>query len=244
MECQDKVVLITGASAGIGRALAGLLAGEGARLALNARSAGRLEQVARELPGAAVFPADMSDEDAVRRMIDAVLARFGRLDVLVNNAGRGMHGPLASLDLAELRRLLELNVLGPLVAMQAAVPVMREQGGGAIVNVSSGTALMYAPGLAGYSATKRALGGLSLTARAELAGDGVVVSVVYPYVTRSDFYRAWVSSEHATGSADEYLAPGRPPADDCEYAARLILRAIRTGEAEVFAHDWMKESMR
>ena len=186
----------------------------------------------------------MSDEAAVRRMLAAVLERFGRLDVLVNNAGRGMHGPLRSLDAAAFRRLLELNVVGPLVAMQAAIPAMREQGGGTIVNVSSGTALMYAPGLAGYSATKRALGGLSLTARAELAGDGITVSVVYPYVTRSDFYRNWVSSEHATGSADEYLAPGRPPVDSSEYAAGLILRAIRTGAAEVFAHDWMKESMR
>jgi NAD(P)-dependent dehydrogenase (short-subunit alcohol dehydrogenase family) len=243
MESRDKVVLVTGASAGIGLAAARLLASEGARLALSARSADRLEQVARELPGAAAFPADMSDETAVHELVRKVHERFGRLDVLVNNAGRGMQGAVRSLDVGEFRRLLELNVVGPLVAMQAAIPLMREQGGGTIVNVSSGTALMYAPGLAGYSATKRALGGLSLTARVELAGDGISVSVVYPYVTRSDFYRNLFSAECELESADDYLAPGRPPADTCEHAAGLILRALRTGEPEVFAHDWMTKAM-
>ena len=169
MDIKDKVVLVTGASAGIGLATARLLAKNGAKLALNARSKDKLEQLSEELPDSAAFPADMSDECAVREMMDKVQAKFGRLDILINNAGRGMNCPLESIDIKEYRKLLDLNVVGPLVAMQAAIPVMRRQGGGTIVNISSGTTFMYAPGLSGYSATKRALNGLSLTARGELA---------------------------------------------------------------------------
>ena len=243
MNIEGKVVLVTGASAGIGLAVAKLLAKNGGRLALNARSKDKLEQLSMDLPDSAAFPADMSDELAIRDMIQKVSAKFGRIDVLVNNAGRGMHGSLESIDIQEYRKLLDLNVVGPLVAMQAVIPIMRKQGGGSIVNISSGTALMNAPGLSGYSATKRALGGLSLTARSELANENIVVSVVYPYVTKSDFYKNWVSNGRQLGTADEYVA-GRAPADTSEYVAELIVAAIKTGQAEIFAHDWMKNSMK
>ena len=239
MEIRDKVVLVTGASAGIGLAVARLLAGNGAKLALNARSNDKLEQLSSELPGSATFPADMSNEFAVREMIDRVRDKFGRIDVLINNAGRGMHCPLESIDIKKYRELLELNIIGPLVAMQAAIPVMRKQGGGTIVNISSGTTLMYAPGLSGYSATKRALNGLSLTGRNELAGDNIVVSVVYPYITKSDFYKNMVTVEPKPETADDYAA-GRAPADTSEYVAELIADIIKTGEPEIFAHDWMR----
>lgn len=243
MDLKDKVVLITGASAGIGLATARLLATNGARLALNARSKDKLDQLSREMPGSAAFPADMSDEFAVREMIDEVQARFGRIDILVNNAGRGMNCPLESIDTGEYRKLLDLNLIGPLVAMQTVIPVMRTQGGGTIVNISSGTALMYAPGLSGYSATKRALNGLSLTARNELTSDRITVSVVYPYVTKSDFYKNLISCEARPRTADDFVT-GRPPADTSEYVAELIMDVIRTGEPEIFAHDWMKNAMR
>ena len=243
MDIKDKVVLVTGASTGIGLATARLLAKNRAKLALNARSKNKLEQLSKELPGSAAFPADMSDEFAVREMIDKIQARFGRIDILINNAGRGMHCPLESIDIKEYRKLLDLNVVGPLVAMQAAIPVMRKQGGGTIVNISSGTALMYAPGLSGYSATKRALNGLSLTARGELVRDKIAVSIVYPYVTKSDFYKNLVSCEPTPKTADEYVA-GRAPADTSEYVAELIMDVIKTGEPEIFAHDWMNEAMK
>ena len=243
MDIKDKVVLVTGASTGIGLAASRLLAKNGAKLVLNARSEDKLEQLAKELPGSAAFPADMSDEFAVREMIDKIQAKLGRIDILINNAGRGMHCPLESIDIREYRKLWDLNVLGPLIAMQAAIPVMRKQGGGTIVNISSGTALMYAPGLSGYSATKRALNGLSLTARNELARDNITVSVVYPYVTKSDFYKNLVSGEPKPKTADEYVA-GRAPADTSEFVAELIMDVIKTGEPEIFAHDWMKKAMK
>jgi len=243
MDIKDRVVLVTGASTGIGLAASRLLAKNGAKLALNARSEDKLEQLSKELPGSAAFPADMSDEFAVHKMIDKIQAKLGRIDVLINNAGRGMHCPLESIDIREYRKLWDLNVLGPLIAMQAAIPVMRKQGGGTIVNISSGTALMYAPGLSGYSATKRALNGLSLTARNELATDNIIVSVVYPYVTKSDFYKNLVSGEPRPKTADEYVA-GRAPADTSEFVAELIMDVIKTGEPEIFAHDWMKKAMK
>jgi len=243
MNIKDKVVLVTGASSGIGLAVAKLLATSGGKVALNARSKDKLERLARELPASAAFPADMTDESAIREMVRRVHERFGRIDILVNNAGRGMHCSLESINIGEYRKLFDLNVVGPLVAMQAVIPVMRTEGGGSIVNVSSGTALMFAPGLGGYSATKRALNGLSLTSRNELAGEKIIVSVVYPYVTKSDFYRNWVSNEHKIETADEYVV-GRAPADTAEYVAELIMEAITTGESEIFAHEWMKHSMK
>lgn len=243
MDIKDKVVLITGASAGIGLETARLLWKEGARLALNARSKDKLDQLAGELTGSEVFPADMENEVAVRGLVERVQSKFGRLDILINNAGRGMSSFLELIDIREYRRLIDLNIIGPLVAMQAAIPLMRKQGGGSIVNISSGTTWMYAPGLSGYSATKRALNGLSLTARNELARDNITVSVVYPYVTKSDFYKNLVSSEQKFRTADEYVA-GRAPADTSEYVAELIKSVILTGDAEIFAHDWMKPSMK
>jgi short-subunit dehydrogenase len=242
MDIKDKVVLITGASAGIGLATAQLLWKDGATLALNARSTDKLNSLARELPGSEVFPADMSDENSVRELVQNVVAKFGRLDILINNAGRGMAGFLETIDIKKYRQLIELNVIGPLVAMQAAIPIMRKQGGGSIVNISSGTTLMYAPGISGYSATKRALNGLSLTVRNELAKDKISVSVVYPYITKSDFYKNLISNETGYKTAED-VAAGRAPADTSEYVAELIQTAILSGEAEIFAHDWMRTGM-
>jgi len=243
MDINKKVIVLTGASAGIGLATAKLLAAQGATLALSARSTDTLETLAKELAGSAAFPADMSDEHAVREMIEQVRNKFGRIDILINNAGRGMHCPLEAIDITEYRKLLDLNVIGPLVAMQTVIPIMRKQGGGTIVNISSGTTLMYAPGLSGYSATKRALNGLSLTARNELAKEHIHVSVVYPYVTKSDFYKNLISPGSKPEHADDYTA-GRAPADTSEYVAELILDVIKTGAPEIFAHEWMNRSMK
>ena len=243
MDVKGKVVLVTGASTGIGLEVARLLAKNGAILALNARSKDKLDQLVKELPGSASFPADMSDESAVRKLIENVQKKFGRIDVLINNAGRGMQSPVEAIDIKEYRNLIGLNIVGPLVAMQAVIPLMRNQGGGTIVNISSGTTLMFAPGLSGYSATKRALNGITLTARNELSKDKITVSLVYPYITKSDFYKNMLFAGAKPENADEFVA-GRAPADTSEYVAELILKVIETGEAEIFAHDWMNKAMK
>jgi short-subunit dehydrogenase len=241
MDVKGKVVLVTGASFGIGLETARLLAKQGAKLALSARSKDKLEALSEELHGSVVFPADMSDEKAVRNMIGKVIEKFGGIDVLINNAGRGYNCSVEYTDVEEYRKLFELNVVGPLVAMQAVIPVMRKRRGGAIVNISSGTTLMYLPDLSAYSSTKRALNGLTLTAREELAKDNIVVSVVYPYITASDFYKNMIRGKNCEPALVEEFTKGRAPADTSQYVAEQILEVIKSGQPEQFVHEWMKK---
>jgi len=239
MNIQDKVIVVTGASYGIGEATAKLLTQKGGRVALVARSADKIKKISSGLASSFAVTCDMSKEDDVRAMIGRVKDHFGRIDVLVNNAGRGYGAPVEQIEMPKLRSLYELNVFGPLVAMQAVIPIMRAQGSGAIVNISSGTSLMYIPNVGAYSSTKRALNGLSLTARAELAKQNITVGVVHPYITTSEFYKNALTPG---GSAPGHIpvSGNMPPPDTSEYVAEKILEAIESGAAEVYAHDWMK----
>ena len=224
MDIAGRVVVVTGASSGIGEAFARLAAREGARLVLAARRTKRLAALAAELPDALAVTTDLRVPEQVRAAVDATLGHYGRVDILVNNAGQGLHVPLEDVVLDDLQAVMELNVNAPLLAMQAVVPLMRAQGGGAIVNVSSGTTRMVIPGLGPYSSTKSMLNQLSATARAEWAGDGIVVSTVYPGVTATEFHRSLRAGSFRGGRAQ----PRQP-----ESVAEAILLAIKTGEAEV-----------
>jgi NAD(P)-dependent dehydrogenase (short-subunit alcohol dehydrogenase family) len=238
MEVRDKIVIVTGASSGIGLATARLLASKGAKVALVARSRQKLEDLSRELPGSVAIPADMTREEDIRGMVERTVDHYGGLDILINNAGRGYDAPLERIAPARYRELFELDVVGPLIAMQVAIPIMTRQGGGVIINVSSGTSLMHLANMGAYSSVKRALNAITLTAREELAKDNIKVSVVYPYITLTEF------DNNMIGAADFVETPGednsfRPP-DGPEHVAQRILEGIRSGEAEIFAHDWMK----
>ena len=237
-----KVAIVTGASSGIGLATARLLARKGASVALVARSSDKLEALARELPGSLPVVCDVTDVAQIAAMVRAVEERFGRVDILVNNAGQGYDATMEETDLARLRRLFDLYLAAPVVAMKLVVPLMRRQGGGAIFNVSSGTALMHLPGMGGYSAIKAALAHLSLTAREELKDDGITVGVIYPYVTLTAFEPNTIK-EGADSSDDEgensYDFLPHPP-DTAEFVAERIVVAIENGDAEVYPHDWMK----
>ena len=251
MDVRDKVVIVTGASSGIGLAVAELLSRQGAKVALAARSKDKLEAIAAGIPGSLPVVADMSRERDVARMVSDVLGRYGRVDILINNAGRGYDAPVEKIRPDAFRALFELNVVGPLVAMQHVIPVMRRQGGGLIVNISSGLALMTLPGMSPYAALKSALGKISLTARAELHGDRIRVSVVYPYITLTEFEANTIRHEDETrgGAGDaapdeaEGHGPLRPP-DTPEYLAEVILKGIGSEDAEIFAHDWMRNMAR
>jgi short-subunit dehydrogenase len=238
MNIRNKVAVVTGASSGIGFSTAGLLTKDGARVALVARSLNKLKELAKELKGSFVVKTDMSKEGEIRKMIKEVKEHFGRIDILVNNAGRGYDASIEKTDIKLFRDLSELDLIGPLVAMQEVIPVMKKQGGGVIVNISSGTALMTLPNMAGYSALKRAVVGLSLTAREELKKDKISVSVVYPFITNTDFEKNTLKS----GEKFEYSGGvgNIPDADPPELIAEKIVEAIKTGKAEIFAHDWMK----
>ncbi|HSE05885.1 MAG TPA: SDR family NAD(P)-dependent oxidoreductase, partial [Methylomirabilota bacterium] len=179
-----RVALVTGASSGIGAATARALAGAGLRVALCARRKDRLEQLAADLGAqgaeAAVHTVDVTDALAVQVMVDEVVARWGRLDVLVNNAGRGLSATLEQTTAEDLRALMELNVVAVLGATRAVLPIMRRQGSGHVINVSSVVGRRAVPYRAAYSATKFALGALSEALRVELTGSGIAVTLVYP----------------------------------------------------------------
>jgi NAD(P)-dependent dehydrogenase (short-subunit alcohol dehydrogenase family) len=224
MDLTDKVVLITGASSGIGAATARAAADAGARVVLAARRTERINALAGDLPHALAVTCDVTDPGQVRAAVSAGVDHFGRLDVLVNNAGQGLHLPLEDVDPDDFRAVLELNVIAPLVAMQAVLPVMRAQKGGAIVNVSSATTQLVLPGLGAYAAGKAALNQLSATARTELAADGITVSTVLPFVTATEF--------HQTLRAGAIVSAGDFPVHTAEQVAAAILDLIRTGQAE------------
>jgi short-subunit dehydrogenase len=239
MQIQGKVAIVTGASSGIGMALARLLSQNGAKVALAARSKDKLEALSKRLPDSLPVPTDTSQPEQVKQMVAQVKAHYGRVDILVNSAGQGYDAPLENIRLETFRYIFELDLVGPLVAMQAIIPIMRAQGEGAIVNISSGTALMYLPNMSPYSSLKRALAGLSLTARQELKDDGISVSVVYPYITATDFERNTLSDVKDEADWGEDDGPFQPP-DSAEYIAKKILEGIQNGEAEIFAHGWMR----
>ena len=243
MDVYGKVAVVTGASGGIGLAVARILAGKGAKLALVARSKDKLEALAKELPEAIAVPADMTKINEVKSMVSRVYGHFGRIDILVNSAGQGYDTPVEKTDIEILRCIFDLDVVGPLVAMEEVIPVMRSQGGGAIVNVSSGTALMVLPNNGPYSGLKKALAHISLTAREELAADKIVVSVVYPYITLTDFEKNTVKDPSLQGQEESPEAKEAfSRADKPEYTAQKIVEGIESGEAEIYAHDWMKRA--
>jgi short-subunit dehydrogenase len=187
MEIKDRVFIVTGASSGIGLSTAVALSDRGAKVALLARSTDTLKELAQKLPGSLPFTVDMTQFDRVREAVRAVHQHYGRVDGLVNNAGRSYAAAIEEIDPALFDEIFHLNVLGPIVAMQAVIPVMRAQGGGSIVNINSGTAFMTVPQYSVYSSSKRALLGFSLTARAELEKDHIVVSEIYPFITATNF---------------------------------------------------------
>jgi NADP-dependent 3-hydroxy acid dehydrogenase YdfG len=254
MEIREKVVIITGASEGLGAATARVFAAHGARVALVARSAERLSQLAAELPGSLAVPTDMRDAPAVAHMAAAVHAHYGRVDLLVNNAGQGMHGYVEHVALADYRSLMDLNVFAPLAAMQAIIPIMRAQHdpGGLILNIS--TLLTKTPfpipGLGAYTSTKAALEAIMRAARAELAADDIRVCLVYPGRMDTDFgahvLHASPPTPHAQAAAPEPggLPPGAPPAEPPAVTAARLLDAVRDEPEEFYADPTLLQPAR
>ena len=179
-----RVALVTGASSGIGDATARALANAGAKVALAARRKDRLDVLALELTGGGVdvlaIAADLVHEEENRRIVAETEAHFGRLDILVNNAGVMHLAPIDAADSADWRRMLELNVLALMVSSQAALPGMRQRGGGHIVNISSTAGRIANPNAAGYAATKFGVVAFSEALRREVYKDGIRVSVIEP----------------------------------------------------------------
>lgn len=228
MDIKNKVVLITGASEGIGKATAELFDREGARVALASRSESKLKEMAAGMKNAFVSPTDMSKPDQVRKMVRDTAEHYGRLDVLINNAARGMHMPIEHINIEDFAGVMALNVYGPIIAMQEALPIMRKQGGGAIVNISSMVTKNVYPSIGPYAATKCALNMITLTARAELASDNITVSLLHPTLTDTDFRKNAVQSRVPFNAPMRQLPAGDPPSR----VAERILMIVQSGAAE------------
>lgn len=226
MKIDRSVVIITGASSGIGAATARAAAAAGARVVLAARREDRISALADELDGAIAVRCDVTDQEQVAALVQVALDAFGRVDVLVNNAGQGLQATTEQVSLDDFRGVLELNLVAPLALMQAVLPAMRRQGAGRIVNVSSGTTFADVPGTGGYVASKIALERLSAIARNELEGTGVTVSTMIPFATNTEF----LSSIRA-GRADAEAMTSGATFDAPEQVADAILELIETGEA-------------
>lgn len=190
---RNKVIAITGASSGIGRATALALAARGATVVLGARRSDRVEQLAgeiRERGGRAVALAtDVRRRDDLIRMVDTAVTEFGQLDVLVNNAGIGPISPLDDLRVDEWDDMIDVNLRGVLHGIAAALPVFRRQGFGHLVTVASTAAYRTVPGQAVYSATKTAVRTVCEGLRQEV-GDTIRVTVVSPGFVHTDFVNA------------------------------------------------------
>jgi short-subunit dehydrogenase len=235
MQIKDHVFIVTGASSGIGLSTARALTEHGAKIALLARSTDTLKALARELPGSLPVTADMTQFDRVREAVRTVHGHYGRVDGLVNNAGRSYAAAVEEIDPVLFDEIFHLNVLAPIVAMQAVIPLMRAQGGGSIVNINSGTAFMAVPQYSVYSASKRALLGFSLTARAELEKDRIIVSEIYPFITATNFGKNRMGNPAGGGPSANYADGDKP-----EFVAGLVLQAIQEGKAQYFANDRLR----
>jgi short-subunit dehydrogenase len=229
-----RVIAITGASAGIGRATAIRVARDGAAVAICARRADRLQQVADEIRTAGGEPlavvADVTREADMEQFVAAAVDRFSRLDVLVCNAGFGIAGAIDDIAPDQMQRLLDVNFTGTYLAARAALRVFRRQGLGHLIVVSSIVGKRGVPYMGAYSATKFAQVGLAECLRAEVAGSGIHVSVVYPVSTETEFFDVM---SHETGVQ---VARAGGPRQSVETVADAIARAIERPTPEVYPH--------
>jgi len=227
MKIQNSVVIVTGASMGIGLAVARELAKRGAKVVLAARSVEKLKKLENEIPNSFAVAMDMRKPEDVKELVEATIEKFGRIDILINNAGQGLRSSVEKIDLDEYQSIMDLNVFSVVRAMQQVIPIMRKQGGGMILNISSMVSKNYYPELAAYSSTKYALNAISLTARQELAPDNIVVGVFHPKMTATDF------GQNALGTTYESRA-GRlgMMVDTAEQVAEAIAEQIESEESE------------
>jgi len=234
LDLRGAVVAVTGASAGIGRECVLAFARSGARVAAAARRLDRLESLAAEVRALGadvlVMPADVGAGEDVHRFIGATVERFGRLDVLVNNAGYGVRGRVEETPAAAYERLMRVNYMGTVHGCQAALPIMRKQGSGVIVNVSSIVGKRALPMGGAYAATKAAQISLTEALRTELRGSGVHAMSVHPIGTATEF------GEVADRESGGIVTAGVGPEQSARAVAEAIVRAARRPRPEVYPY--------
>ncbi len=228
-----RVAIITGASSGIGLACARHLAAQGAAVVLGARRTDRLDQAVREIQAsggrAAAVPADVTRETDMQALVSKARETFGRLDVMICNAGFGYYGTLEDTPLDVMRRMMDVNFIGSFAAARAALPSFRGQNSGHLIFISSIVGRRGIPFMGGYSATKAAQAGLAESLRSEFAGTPIHVTCVYPVSTETEFRDAMVRD---FGHSISGLGPKQP----VEAVARAIGECILHPRAEVYPH--------
>lgn len=181
---EGKVVVITGASSGLGEATARLLSAQGARVVLGARRVERIQALADELTGsggqALAIPTDVTDYEQVKRLVDAAVQTYGRIDAMINNAGLMPHSPLERLKIDEWEQMIDVNIKGVLYGIAAALPYMKEQKSGHIINVSSVAGHQVRPGGVVYAATKYAVRAISEGLRQEVKPYNIRTTIISP----------------------------------------------------------------
>jgi NADP-dependent 3-hydroxy acid dehydrogenase YdfG len=238
-QAMDKVVVITGASAGIGAELAKQLSAKGAKVVLSARRKPELEAVAAELgANALAVVADVTRRDDVERLAKAAMDRFGRIDVWVNNAGRGISRSVAELSDDDMDAMWRDNMKSVLYGIQAVLPHFKARNAGQIVNVSSGLSRApLAPARAAYGAVKSAVNMLSASLRVELRAThpGIHVTVLLPGVVQTEF-----GNNALGGGVDNRTLPGSQPV---ESAVRAIVDVIESPKPEAYTSPMIAETI-
>ena len=231
MELTGKVVVVTGASMGIGEAISKLFAEQGASVVLLSRDSARAEAARSRIGNydrTAAMSCDVRHSEEIDRILGLTLHHFKRVDIWINNAGHGLLDSVAQTDMQSCHEMFETNFFGAMSAMQEVIPVMRQQGGGAIINISSVAGHIPIPFHASYSATKFALNALGKAAGVELQKDGIHVLTVCPGYVRTAF------SENAVrGNELKKVRPGSVRGITAERVARATLNGYLKQKREV-----------
>jgi NAD(P)-dependent dehydrogenase (short-subunit alcohol dehydrogenase family) len=233
MSLSGRVAAITGASSGIGLACATHLAREGVAVVLGARRASLLEATAQQIAAAggkaAIVAMDVTREADVDALVATAQREFGRLDVMICNAGFGYYGTLEDTPPDVMQRMMDVNYMGTYYGARAALPIFRGQNRGHLIFVSSIVGRRGIAFMGGYSATKAAQAGLAESLRTEFAGTPIAVSCVYPVSTRTQFHDAMARDYGHTVN-------GLGPKQSVDQVADAIVRCVRRPRPEVYPH--------